>query len=132
VFWDQTQVPRYRDLDDTLTVALQAEYPDIVRFEHDLGEVRALQEDEDKKHARVRDDFKAGLVIWTRAVEDLGYDPNEEGVVVLQSTTVPTWTSEMTQKPEPVEQAPVQEPLPEPGQEGAPSPNGRTNGVAAH
>ena len=134
VFWEQTQVPRYRDTDDMLTMGLHADFPDVMRFEHDLTKVKALQEDEDKKHARIREDFRAGLVIWTRAVEELGGDPEEEGIVLLQSTDVPTWTDEMKDKPEPVEPPP--EPVaPPPPPEGVPGEtpptNGRANGVAA-
>lgn len=105
-FWDQTQVPRYRDLDDTITMALQPEFPDVMRFEHDLAEVRALQEDEDKKHTRTRENWKAGLLVWERAVEELGYDPAEDGMVMLLNTSVPTWSTDLKEKPEPVETPP--------------------------
>jgi HK97 family phage portal protein len=43
---------------------------------HDLTEVRALQEDENDKHARIRDDFKAGLITRETALRVLGYDPD--------------------------------------------------------
>jgi HK97 family phage portal protein len=126
-FWRQTQVPRYRDNDDTLTAALQPDFPDIIRFEHDLTKVHALQEDEDKKHARIRENWKAGLVVWQRAVEETGGDPEEEGMVLLMNTSVPTWTSDLTEKPEPVEEPPPPQPVPD---EQVPQPAGRSNGVA--
>lgn len=131
MFWDQVQVPRYRDVDDTLTMGLKADFPDIDRFGHDLSEVRALQEDADKLHARVREDFKAGLVVWEAAVTEVGYDPAQEGMLVLQSTDVPTWTDDMTTKPEPIEEPAAPTDQPQPGKPGAAAPNGRANGVAA-
>lgn len=43
---------------------------------HDLSEVRSLQEDENAKHLRIRENFKAGLMTRELALSELGYDAN--------------------------------------------------------
>lgn len=45
-----------------------------IMIKHDLTEVRALQEDESDKHARIREDFRAGILTREGARRELGYD----------------------------------------------------------
>lgn len=143
LFWESTMIPWFRDADTALTMGLIAEYPDLDRFEHDLSKVKALQEDEDKKHERYREDWKAGLLTWQEAREALGMaqEPDEAGHVLIPTTMVPTWSDTLLEEqevPEPVAPpalAPGQNPnaLPAaPGQQPAqpmPMMNGRTNGA---
>lgn len=132
-FWELTMVPLFRDIDSTLSVGLSLEFPDLDRIEHDISEVKALQEDQDKLHVRVRDDFKAGITTWREARLQLGEseEPEESGIVLVPSNMVPTWSDEMLEEPE--EPEPVEEQLPMDGVESMPvavPPNGRANGVA--
>ncbi len=96
-FFETTMIPWFRSVDSTLSVALADEYPDIVRFEHDLSKVHALQEDEDKKHARWREDWKAGVVTLreVRAKIGLPDEPDEDGIVLVPTTMVPTHIDEL-------------------------------------
>jgi len=43
-------------------------------IKHDLTEVRALQEDENSRHQRIREDFLAGMLTRETALRELGYD----------------------------------------------------------
>jgi HK97 family phage portal protein len=49
-----------------------------VVIKHDLSEVRALQEDENAKHQRIREDWKAGLLSKEVALRELGYDAEQD------------------------------------------------------
>jgi HK97 family phage portal protein len=56
---------------------------------HDLRQVAALQEDENAKHKRVDEDFKAGVISREEARTALGYDPEmATGDVVYTPTNV--------------------------------------------
>lgn len=141
MFWDQEQVPRYRDVDDALTNALRPEYPDITRFEHDLSKVRALQEDEDKKHKRIREDFFAAGITWDKYIAQLGGSADDKGMLVLPANMITLPTSavrEEQEEPPPLPQEPVvrrpREIAPAATDQGSVQPNSSgvvgTNGVA--
>lgn len=150
VFWEQTMVPLFRDIDSALTMGLSDEFPDIDRWEHDLSTIKALQEDEDKKHARFREDWKAGLVTWEEARQEIGYpeEPDEAGIVLIPTTMVPTPSDQLDEvaaaavpEDEPMEPLAPQPGQPQPmnGQQpGQPQPalngraNGRTNGTGGY
>lgn len=57
-------VPLWQDIAATLTDQLLVEFGDVdrMRISFDLSSVRALQEDQEKLHLRIREDFKAGLI----------------------------------------------------------------------
>lgn len=136
LFWESTMIPLFKDLDTALTMGLADEFPDLDRLEHDLSKVKALQEDVDKVHVRVRDDFKAGVATWTEARVAMGYDeePEEPGMVLVAANMVPTWSDDMLTEPEP-EPEPVAA-LPGPNgtvpAPAAPVANGQRNGSAAY
>lgn len=71
-------VPLWRVIESTLTEQLLPELKQQngLVFAHDLRGVRALQEDEDAKHARVREDFKSNLIDRAEARQSLGYKPS--------------------------------------------------------
>jgi len=57
---------------------------------HDLSAVRSLQEDENAKHLRLREDFKAGVITREMALRGLGYDstlPDEDTLLVPTGVT---------------------------------------------
>lgn len=135
VFWEQTLVPLFRDIDSALTIGLADEFPDIERWEHDLSTIKALQEDEDKKHARYRDDWKAGLVTWEEARQEIGYpeEPDEAGIVLIPTTMVPTPSDQLDEVAAQAVEEPMEPLAPQPMQPGQTPPqpalsNGRTNG----
>lgn len=138
-FWQNTMIPIFRDQDSTLTAGLIDEYPDLERFEHDLGSIAALQEDQDKLHVRWRDTYKSGLATYQEARQKIGLpaEPDESGMLLVPTLMSPTWSDDMLTEPEPEPATVVppadgsgQAPLP-PGQpRPLPQPaNGRTNGA---
>jgi HK97 family phage portal protein len=70
---------------------------------HDLTQVRSLQEDENAKHQRLREDFKAGMITREMALRGLGYDselPNDDILMVPTGVTYVTVADAMTEPPE--------------------------------
>jgi phage portal protein BeeE len=69
-------IPKWRLVAEQITDQLMPEFDPPAQAEFDLRDVRALQEDESDRHARVRENVQAGL--WTadegRAVLNRGVD----------------------------------------------------------
>lgn len=107
MFWEQKLLPLYRRLSDFLTMTLVPEYgdPNKIRIDFDFDQVRALQDDEDKKSARVVAEWTGGLITRDEARAKLGYDPALERGVVFR---IPINVEEVGPD------APEPEPLPEP------------------
>lgn len=61
-FWDETLSPLYVEMDGPVNLRLTPNFPQIRRVSFDLSHVRALQEDEDKVHDRVRKDLAGGIL----------------------------------------------------------------------
>ncbi len=140
LFWEETMVPAFRDLDDTLSAGLADEYPDLTRFEHDMTKVQALQEDVDARHTRYREDWKAGGITWAeyRTATGRPEEPDEPGVVLVPTTMVPTPSDQLAHLDElPPPEPPLLSPVP--GTAGARAPSAgvaqpvggaRSNGAA--
>lgn len=65
---------------------------------HDLSAVRSLQEDENAKHQRLREDFKAGVITREMALRGLGYDsdlPPEDTLFLASGGTLVTVADSM-------------------------------------
>lgn len=60
-FWRNTLAPLYKALADVLNRSLLPDFPGVEELQFDLTDVRAMSEDVDKIHARVRADVNAGL-----------------------------------------------------------------------
>ena len=89
-FWDETLSPLYEEMDGPLNLRLVPNYPKVRRIAFDLSGVRALQEDEDKVHARIRADLAGGLVSLEEGRAKLGYgEVPTEGTFFIPSTVVP-------------------------------------------
>jgi hypothetical protein len=86
-FWDETLVPLYQELAADFTRGLKPEYdgtPDEFDYlEFDLSTVKALQEDDDAKHKRVRDDLAAGLLSVQEARTIIGQEPEYDKDALL-------------------------------------------------
>jgi phage portal protein BeeE len=67
-FWDEHLAPLYKEMSgplnsrpkDVRRVGLTADFPGVQEVAFDLSDVRALQEDQDKIHARYRANLQAG------------------------------------------------------------------------
>ncbi len=114
VFWDLTMTPLLSDMDDTLNLGLVAEFGAIDDVCFDLGDIRALQEDQDNLHDRHRKDFLASGEFWEEYRESIGFDPDGEGTLLIPSNMTPIRVRKggVIELPEP-EPAPVPQ-LPEP------------------
>lgn len=59
-FWDETLSPLYKSLQGPINLRLTPNFPDVREVAFDLSDVRALQEDIDKVHARERANLMSG------------------------------------------------------------------------
>jgi HK97 family phage portal protein len=122
-FWEGTLAPIYRDFTETLTNALQPDFPTLDRIGYDLSTVRALQEDTDKYHDRLRADMESGAITQEEFRDRTGYGvPPSTGTYVIKSALTPIPASDLGKPPESA--------LPAPS---TPSGNGKipANGVPA-
>jgi HK97 family phage portal protein len=55
-------------------------------WEYDYSAIAELNEEQDKLHARVRDDYKAGILLKNEARELLGLEPDPDGDVFMPGT----------------------------------------------
>lgn len=111
VFWDLTMTPMLSDFDDVLNLSLVPEFGAIDEVCFDLANIRALQEDVDLIQKRHRDNWLSGMEFWEEARENIGYDPNGEGTLLIPSNMVPVYVSRGGKielpEPEPVQAEPV-------------------------
>lgn len=78
-FWEETLMPMYRDLAETLTNSLIDDFDGFDRLEFDLSTVLALQDDADKLAIRIRANAAAGLIYRDEARVALGLNPIDNG-----------------------------------------------------
>lgn len=74
-FWDETLAPLYVQLGEALSNGLVDEFTGVDYLEYDMSTVKALAEDQDAKHARVREDMLAGLITREEARNEIGFEP---------------------------------------------------------
>lgn len=106
-FWDETLAPLYQMLGAAITTGLHPEYGDFDYLEFDLSTVKALQEDQDSKHTRIREDVKAGLLSIQEGRAELGKDPeyDKDAILMLPDNLSPVLASEMLAPPAPAQPA---------------------------
>lgn len=119
-FWDETLAPLYADLAADLTNGLVDDFDGFEYLEFDTSTVKALQEDQDAKHARIREDMLAGILTQQEARQELGYDPDPppEGYWMLKPGISATAVGDEIAEPAPVvdpNAAPATEDQPAPG-----------------
>ena len=104
-FWDETLVPLYQELAACLTRGLIDEpgFDDLDYLEFDLSTVKALQEDDDAKHTRVRADMAAGLVSVQEARAAVGMEPEYDSgaILVISEQLVPQLAADAIAAPVP-------------------------------
>lgn len=120
-FWDETLAPLYKEMSGPLNSApkatnrmgLTAEFPGVDEVGFDLSDVRALREDVDKVHARVRSDVMSGIqtVEEARIELSMGELP-AAGTLLVPGNLVPTPVADLG-KERPAPMMPEPEPEPE-------------------
>jgi HK97 family phage portal protein len=76
-FWDETLIPLYSEIASDLSRGLLDEpgTQGLDYLEFDLSTVKALAEDEDARHKRVREDIQSGVISVQEGRELLGMTP---------------------------------------------------------
>lgn len=105
--YESFMIPTKGLLADELNVQLLPRFADPAKFRTawDYSKVRVLQEDEDKKHARAREDFKAGGMMLDEFREAIGLPPlpKKQGqLFAVPINLVLTPAEELWTEPEPV------------------------------
>lgn len=91
-FWTGTLAPLYKEISGPLNLRLVPEFASVDEVGFDLNDVRALQEDLDKVHARIRGDLMAGVITIEEARAHLGWpEKATQGTFLLPAnlTAVP-------------------------------------------
>ena len=102
-FWDETLAPLYAMLAASLNTGLVPEFSGLDYVEFDMSTVKALQEDQDAKHTRIREDVKTGLLSVQEGRAELGKDPEyeDDAILMLPDNLSPILASEMLAPPAP-------------------------------
>lgn len=108
MFWDETLTPLYRMLAETLDTFLVPDFADIDEVIFDLSDVHALQEDIDKVHKRVRDNYAGSLITLEEARLAIGMaeKPAGEGTMLVPSNMAAMPANMVGKPPEMVEPMP--------------------------
>jgi HK97 family phage portal protein len=96
VFWDMTMTPALREDAEVLNLNLVPEFGGLDEVAFDLSDIKALQEDSDKLHARARANV-AGM-IWTQEEGRAwtGVEPEaRDGYFMIPSNVVPVKAGEL-------------------------------------
>jgi HK97 family phage portal protein len=89
-FWDEHLAPLYKELAGPLNLRLIPDFPGVKEIAFDLSDVRALQEDLDKIHARLRADLISGGITIEEFRRAIGVDEKvTTGTFLLPSNLVP-------------------------------------------
>lgn len=118
-FWDASLTPMFDDWASFLTWNLLTEfvdeeliYAEKIRLAWDFSAVKWLQEDEDAKQARARENFKAGGLTLNQFLETIGEKPDAGGdfrILPFNVITIPagvTPTGEPQAPPPPAQEPP--------------------------
>jgi HK97 family phage portal protein len=105
-FWDETLVPLYQELAADLTRGLvnepwEGEPFDYIEF--DLSTVKALAEDDDKKHTRCRADLAAGGISVQEFRQETGREPDfdKDAILIFNDQIVAQRADQMLNPPAP-------------------------------
>jgi HK97 family phage portal protein len=103
-FWLNTMSPDMKKRRVWLTINLLSEFESMdlilqkkVRVNWDMTQVMAMQEDEDKRHTRARENFKAGGWTINEFREATGLEPIDGEDYFLQSKNIDAITEEIRQ-----------------------------------
>jgi HK97 family phage portal protein len=94
-FWDLTIDPLLGSIASWLTMTLLEEFEgkervlgELVRLRWDTKDVAALQDDEDAKQTRARENFRAGVTTLNEARNEVGADADPAGDYYLRSVAL--------------------------------------------
>lgn len=126
-WWENCLNPEMRLLTEALTIGLRADFGDGWDLEPDTSKIRALQDDEDAKAARVLSLWNGGLYTRNMSLMKLGDDPVEgrAGDVYRVPNNVEEKTAEEMNKPPEPPPPPLVHVLPGDGQDATGAPNGQ-------
>lgn len=104
--WENGLVPLVDNVADTLRWQLLNEFDDPNRFtlDYDFSQVEALRESQDAKSARLRNEWKDGVITRNEAREALGYEPDPAGDLYHDGSG---FAEEPPPEPDPVEVDPA-------------------------
>lgn len=88
-FWDNTLAPLYKEIIGPVNLRLTPSFAGVQEVAFDLSDVRALQEDLDELHARVRADYQGGLLTRPQAQQRLGYPTEQDGTYLVPGNLTP-------------------------------------------
>lgn len=111
-FWQLTLIPEQKFIQSKINIDLFARFGSKLTCEFDNSDIQELQEDEEKLHARARDDFKCGLLDHDEARELIGMDPAEPDQVFWMPFSVQPVSDNEPPEPEqpPVARSPEESP----------------------
>lgn len=90
-FWDNTLAPLYKDLAGDMNLVLPQNFAGVDEIAFDMTDVRALREDIDKLHARLRSDLMSGCITIEEFRLATGREPvTADGTYLIPSNLVPT------------------------------------------
>ena len=101
VLWDVTLTPIYVDLAETLNTDLLPDFGGLDRVAFDLSQVPALQEDENEKANRLRQDMLASGISIEEFRAETGRDPQLTGTFLLPGHVVAVPAEQITDPPAP-------------------------------
>jgi HK97 family phage portal protein len=102
VLWDVRMTPLLRGIDGELTRSLVKDFEGIDEVCFDLSDIKALQEDIDSLHERLRKDLQASAITLEEFRERTGYgNMPTEGMLLVPSTFVVTPVERLGEEPEP-------------------------------
>jgi len=92
--------PLWDYIEDALTRQLGTDFglKEGERFDFDLSQVAALQEDQDALHTRAAQDLSSGGVLVNEYREMIGLGPVEDGNVYLRSSSIQAVSKELVKK----------------------------------
>lgn len=103
-WWENCLNPEIRLLIEGLTTGLRPDFGEDWELEADTSQIRALQDDEDAKHLRARDDFAAGGLSMDEFRAQIGQDPlggRAGSLFCVPSNVTLTPLDELQNPPEP-------------------------------
>lgn len=86
-FWNQTMVPEVNDFCEKLTAEVAPEFGNGIIIEGDFSQVRALQEDQDKRADRAGKGWDRGVITFDEYRIALGEEAIGEEALLLDETT---------------------------------------------
>lgn len=89
MFWKQTLIPMYVELQSEFNQWLIPHFPDVKKIEADYESIMAFSADTDLLHTRWRNNFSGGMVGFREARAKMGLfeDPEDDDLLVVASSS---------------------------------------------